>query len=217
MLPANHPLTLIWERLSRAGLEQLKGSAWAILISYVDNLELLFGKSQKHLPFVIYWLLNDAFISGLVSENESRKRIDAIIALCESLGRRTDTLQAKTILVNMLMKSNQYPSAKVLLAQVMEDNHKDGVIYSKEIEEQSCRQNFTVCRTIGTVEEAIRAGRRNIQFLKEFRGPHHADVVWAVSRMRMYLDERGISTDGEKLEEYSDPDWDKFCETLDTS
>lgn len=213
-LSAHHPLAFTMERLSRAGVDQLRNYAWTILISYVETLERQFGKSQKNLPFVVYWLINDAFLDGLVGADECEARINSVIAQCQSLGQRTDILQAQTILVNILIKTERYQAAEALLNQIMEGNRVDDDIYNQEIWEQSLYQTFMMYKMKGTIEEAVKAGRAYIQFLSGSRGPSHADVIFAASRLRMLLEEHGISTEGEKLEEYTDPDWDVFCETL---
>lgn len=213
-LSAHHPLTRIWDRLRRAGVEQVRNSAWTILISYVESLEQFYGESRQNLLFVLYWLLNDAFAVGLVGEDECCARLSAIIQQCESTGERTHALQAKVILGNVYMWAKKYPVTKALLKDVMGDNHMDGSIYNKEIEKQSLRQRFHVFKLSGTVEETIQAGRDLIQFLVEYCGSGHLDTVLAASRLRIYLDEHGLPSTGLKLEEYSDPDWDMFCQNL---
>lgn len=213
-LSPHHPLALIWDRFNRAGVEQMRKAAWAILSSYLDTLVHAFGKKQKHLPFVVYWLLNDAFQSGLVGETETSTRLHAVIEQCEAAGERTHTLQAKTILINTLRKAGRYPAAKALLDRVMEANYKDGKVYNDELEEQLLYQRYSIAAATGTVTETIDSGRDYLQFVNKYRGPGHADAVWAASVLQAYLEKHGIPTDGQKLEEYSEPDWEVFCRSL---
>jgi tetratricopeptide (TPR) repeat protein len=214
-LSARHPLTLVWDMLSKAGLQQLKVSGWAMLLSYLDTLEQLFGKSQQNLPFIKYWLLNDAFFSGLVDKDECCARLRSTIEQSELLGQRTHALQAKSIIVNILVRANEHREARPILEQIIEENHKTGEIFNMFIEEQSRFQRFVIYKNIESMENTIKAGRDCLQFLKKYKDPGYPFTVYAASVLRDYLEVCGIPIGTEKLEEFLDPDWDAFCRGLD--
>jgi hypothetical protein len=213
-LSPNHPLALIWSGLSRADLDQMKKSIWTVLASYLDTLGHLFGKDQDGFPFLVYWLLNDAFAGQLISAEECLARMKDTIEQCEARGQRSHTLQAKQIMVGILIRTKQYTEAKAIQKEVDESNRKDSDIYKQEIEQLSLLHTFKIYREIGTVDETVKAGREALQYLKRTHGEGYSDTVWVAGWLRDYLKERGISTEGEKLEEFLDPDWDEFCERL---
>lgn len=213
-LSAHHPFTLIMNKLSRAGLERIQEFAWKILISYVDTLHRLFGKSQEALSLVTYWLLNDACCYGLIGQNQCLAQIKSAIKQSESRGQHTHMLQAKTIMVNMLWWSGQYTEAKVILDQVTQENRKIGNVCDKDIDEQSRMQHFFICQGTGTVEEVVNAGRECLQFLTDYHGAGYYDAIWLASMLATYLKDHGIQTGHVKLQEYLDPEWGAFCRGL---
>jgi hypothetical protein len=210
-LSPHHPLALVWDKLKQVDMEQLKKSAYPILMSYVNNLERL-GKSDKNLPFVTYWLLNDIFNLGFVGEDECLLKLKAIINQCELTGCRNHVLQAKTIMGNIFMWAKKYSASRAVLQDVIKSNRTDtGEAFDKGIEKQTFHQYFQLCMRDGSVEEAIKAGQDYLQFLSGYRGAGHFDIVLAASRFQIYLDKHGLPSDDLILEEYLNPDWDVFC------
>lgn len=214
-LSARHPLAVILGMLRRAGIGPIQKSAWTILLSYLDILQQQFGKSQEDLSLLTYWLLNDALYAGLINLDEFFSRIRATINHYEALGLRGHTLQARSVSVNALCWAGQFPAAKALLSQVIQENRKGGKNYNKDIDEQSYTQTFCVARNIGTVAETIKAGRELLQFLKERDA--WGDVVYYASRLQVYMLDHGVPPDSVGLEEYLDPEWDTFCRGIDIS
>jgi hypothetical protein len=215
-LTANHPMAMVWDRLNRAGLKQAKICAWPMLVSYLDTLENLFGDYKKDLLFIIYWLYNDAYFSGLMSGEGCVAKIRETVKLAESYGQRTHILQAKSILAILLTKIHQYEEARILRNEIDKENHKEGEVCNKSIEEECMRIRFDICKEVGTAEEAVQAGRDCLQYLKDKHGPGHTEVLWMASRLQQYYDDLGMTENVETLEESLNPDWDAFCRGLES-
>lgn len=210
-LSAQHPLTQIWEKLRQADPDQLRRSAWPILRSYVNVLERL-SDTDKNLPFVTYWLLNDTYSLGLVSEVECSARLRSIIKQCEARGQQDHVMQAKVILGNVNMWAGNYSVTRELLKEAIKMNQTStGEPRDKVVGRQTYHQEFHLCTIDGTPEQTIKAAQKYLRYLLNWRGPGHPDLVLLASRFQVYLEKHGISTESVGLDEYLNPDWDIFC------
>jgi hypothetical protein len=216
-LAANHPMSLIWDRLSRMGIQQIKRCAWPIFLSYINNLEEVFGTFKADLLFVYYWLCNDAYFSGTLTGDDCTRLLQSIIEEAELLGQRTHALQAKSVLVGILISEKRYCEAKKVRQEVDDANHRDGNTYNKQIEDDSLRHHFSMCRSIGTVEESVQAGRNYLQHCQNCNGRDSSESLWVASLLKKYMDDVGYTDDVERLQESLNPDWDAFCQRIEYS
>lgn len=190
-----HPMTTIWNKLSKVGVREVKRSAWPMLLAYLNTLSHLFGRYQKDLLYIVYWLYNDAYFAGLLGGEDCQSMMKTIIDQSMALNQRADTLQAKQILVEVLTKEKKYDEAMRALEELIAENHREGETVNKGVEETCYRLRFIIPHKAQRVQQALEAGRECVQFLRDTRGPDYSSTILVAAEVRVFLEDNGIVPD----------------------
>jgi hypothetical protein len=169
-LPAGHPMTLMWQRLRRAGLRQVREHAWHIMASYLTELNRCSEPSDLLLMLtswtcVYYPLLAGQENCDLVEEYQ-RKQLQSL----EASDKTLIVLHLKLNLAVTCIEHKRYREAKLLIDEVYLkaiQKPETSVPATQDLILHYRYSEFSICQVNGPREIVIGSGKRLHQAFEE--------------------------------------------------
>jgi hypothetical protein len=117
-LSPTHPMTLIWTKLERAGIEQASKHAWRILSSYYHILNKRYRHCEADMLNLANILYECMSILGLVELETIEAKQMSITDRLEVLGCTDEALFSKSVLAGSLYRDGKYDLAGAIVDEI---------------------------------------------------------------------------------------------------
>jgi hypothetical protein len=163
LLPAKHPMTLIWSRISRTDGRQRLDYAWTILNSYFQSLKQEFQFDEyRVLNFSrVFYILG--FKLGLVDLDTVQAKVQDVITGLERLGERQDVLKTRISLGDVLLQSGKNEAAEKIINEAKKEIYQKVAKLDRFILLNYYCLAFNVHKTLGKTEGIIELGRKLVR------------------------------------------------------
>jgi hypothetical protein len=200
-LPANHPMNLVWSRLSRMGNRQMQNHAWNILQPYFQVLVDRFRYCEYGiLMFSSTFTSMMAQLSFLDAE-ATKSKLSRIAHGLELLGGyEDDVLFTKLSIVDTLVRVKEYEDAVTVLREAAHQIYQGG---SSSTIRHYLRYYFEIHKALGATNDAVDAGRSYMRYsINEF-GPEDDGTLNAIRSVQSYFVEIGRADEANILQRIS--------------
>jgi hypothetical protein len=225
LFPLNHPMNLIWSRLSQAGNRALFDQAWNILECYFDLLKqrfshhehgiLNFSRIFYRLVFHLRFLDSDAFIPKLAEIITGLEGLDGCIK---------DVLITKIAMADDLCRRAEYDTATTLLKDIeAEIYYVHGTNGNLRGREESVAYDmlmniyltyFEIYRASGAVEDAVGVSKKLLQLCISSECSTNARCTDTISDVQSYFVKIGKIDEAQSLLRVLEESGDQIQEEL---
>jgi hypothetical protein len=169
LLPINHPMTIIWSRLSQTDNRQRLDYGWLILHSYFQSLKQQFrcDKSPILRFSSLFYLL--AYKRQLIDLNTIEAVLNDVVAGLKCLEETTqDVLRTRLALGEVLLGNAKYEAVEKIINETEVEIRQKGT--NPEVLLHYYWLSFDMHRSQGKREGTIELGRNLLRFLARLQG-----------------------------------------------
>lgn len=199
LLSANHPMTLIWSRLSQTNHRQRLDHGWTILHSYFQSVKQQFHDEYRVLKFSrVFYVL--AFDTEILDLETVQAAITDIVADLERLECcRDDIFKTRLSLADILFRNAKHEAVEKIMKEVGDGLHQDDADLSPLTRCNYYCLAFQVHKAAGNTEASVDMGKRLLRSVATSTGFSSGTTLDTINEVQSYLAEIGILDEASKL------------------